>query len=166
VTDASPEHREARALAIAALTSSASESDVAAELEAAAEKAAALPPGYGPPEVLRQGYYAALRVVAQLCRWEAAVRGAEPDAGRFLAAAQRNAEHALDGLDSDDDAHAGLRSVLRAVASVTGGSDVADVRARLATVPVPMQMVASPTARQADRALLMRLRPSREPSVS
>lgn len=89
----------------------------------------------------------ALRVVAHLLRWDAAVQVAEGDAGRHLRAGQRQAEvvgaGALAG-GLGDPLLQPLATAITQVAAITQPGDVARLVRELAAVPLPVRAVHGP----------------------
>jgi hypothetical protein len=104
--------------------------------------------GQGPVAALRSAYVAGLRVLEDLYRWDAAVQAAEQDGGRFLAAAHRNAEIALQMLEAEDPSHGPLRTVLETMRDLTDPKDIDAARSRMGQVALPIQALEDPPDRR------------------
>jgi hypothetical protein len=100
-----------------------------------------------PTEIAWIAWAKALRVVAHVLRWDAAVQAADVDAERYLRAAQRQAEILAAGTLANalrDPLLRPMATALTEVARMTQPGEVADLARNLASVPLPVRAVSTP----------------------
>ena len=97
-----------------------------------------------PTETVWTAWAGALRCLAHLIRWDAAVQDASENADRHLLAARRRAEVALAGMPADHTSDPLLQSVgalTARIAAVQQPGDIVGLARELASIPLPVRII-------------------------
>jgi hypothetical protein len=123
--------------------------DLAALADRLEQAAEAIQPAQSPAPVLSTetawtAWAGALRCLAHLMRWDAAVQGTSESADRQLLAARRRAEVALAGMPADHGSDPLLQPVAALsarIAAVQQPGDIAGLASELASIPLPARII-------------------------